>query len=172
MKKALSILLVLFLTAGLIALAPVTASAANAATPMVAAGFAYSIALKSDGMVWAWGSNSYGQLGGGDYAAGDTVNISAGAPPEGQVFDKWVATGVTLDSPNDADTSFTMPGNAVALTASFKDIPDDGPDLTWLWWTLGIVGGLGILGVIAAAVIGTAVVVLAAVGGLAWWYFS
>ena len=29
----------------------------------VAAGFAHSLALKSDGSVWAWGLNQYGQLG-------------------------------------------------------------------------------------------------------------
>lgn len=29
----------------------------------IAAGYAYSLALKSDGTVWAWGNNSYGELG-------------------------------------------------------------------------------------------------------------
>ena len=29
----------------------------------VAAGFRYSLALKEDGTVWAWGANDYGQLG-------------------------------------------------------------------------------------------------------------
>jgi len=28
-------------------------------------GDAHSIALKSDGTVWAWGANAYGQLGNG-----------------------------------------------------------------------------------------------------------
>ena len=31
----------------------------------VAAGFYHTVALKSDGTVWAWGSNGYGQLGNG-----------------------------------------------------------------------------------------------------------
>ena len=31
----------------------------------IAAGFYYSLALKTDGSVWAWGDNSYGQLGDG-----------------------------------------------------------------------------------------------------------
>src|SRR5881628_2032757 len=31
----------------------------------VAAGWGHSVALKSDGTVWAWGYNGYGQLGDG-----------------------------------------------------------------------------------------------------------
>ena len=34
-------------------------------TPMVSGGGGHSLALKYDGTVWAWGSNSYGQLGDG-----------------------------------------------------------------------------------------------------------
>ena len=32
-------------------------------SPMVSAGRDYSLGLKSDGTLWAWGSNYYGQLG-------------------------------------------------------------------------------------------------------------
>jgi alpha-tubulin suppressor-like RCC1 family protein len=38
----------------------------------VAAGFAHSATVKSDGTVWAWGSNSYGQLGDGTTTARST----------------------------------------------------------------------------------------------------
>lgn len=31
----------------------------------VAAGYNYTLALKSDGTVWSWGLNTYGQLGNG-----------------------------------------------------------------------------------------------------------
>ena len=33
--------------------------------PLIAAGYNHTVALKSDGTVWAWGNNSYGQLGNG-----------------------------------------------------------------------------------------------------------
>jgi len=36
-----------------------------ASMPMVSAGNAYTLALKSDGTVWSWGSNTQGQLGDG-----------------------------------------------------------------------------------------------------------
>ena len=38
---------------------------ASAVTPMVVAGVAHTVALKSDGTVVAWGQNSSGQLGDG-----------------------------------------------------------------------------------------------------------
>ena len=42
-----------------------TAEPAFVTQPMLAPGFAHTLALKSDGMVWAWGNNSVGQLGDG-----------------------------------------------------------------------------------------------------------
>jgi len=38
----------------------------------VQAGLSYTVALKSDGSLWSWGSNSYGQLGLGDTVDRDT----------------------------------------------------------------------------------------------------
>ena len=61
--------------------------------------------------------------GGGSYAAGAAVNITAGTAPKGKVFDKWTATGVTPANPTSASTSFTMPANNVTLTATYKDAP-------------------------------------------------
>src|SRR5204863_462718 len=40
----------------------------------VAAGFAHSMALKSDGTVWAWGFNHYGQLGPGAGSGSSNAN--------------------------------------------------------------------------------------------------
>lgn len=37
----------------------------NFATPMIRTGENFTVALKSDGTVWAWGDNTYGQLGTG-----------------------------------------------------------------------------------------------------------
>ena len=56
--KAL-LLLALILIAGL------CSCSFGATVTQVAAGLAHTVALKSDGTVWAWGSNYYGQLGDG-----------------------------------------------------------------------------------------------------------
>jgi alpha-tubulin suppressor-like RCC1 family protein len=63
-------LVALFLSRGLAALIALvcltaTPTLASAVTPMVVAGIAHTVALKSDGTVVAWGNNSYGQLGDG-----------------------------------------------------------------------------------------------------------
>jgi alpha-tubulin suppressor-like RCC1 family protein len=50
--------------AGSITTVPVEVSALSRAMA-IAAGGAHSLAVKSDGTVWAWGSNQYGQLGNG-----------------------------------------------------------------------------------------------------------
>ena len=56
---------------------------AHAASPDIAAGISHSIALKFDGTVWAWGSNTYGQLGDGtntDRTTPVQVKISRSSP--------------------------------------------------------------------------------------------
>ena len=60
--------------------------------------------------------------GGGDYAAGATVTITADAAPSSEVFDKWTTSdsGVTFANVNSATTTFTMPANAVTVTATYK----------------------------------------------------
>ncbi len=61
--------------------------------------------------------------GGGDYAEGAMVNISADAPEEsGKVFDKWTTSGGgSFADVNAEATSFTMPNNAVTVTATYRD---------------------------------------------------
>ena len=56
---------------------------------------------------------------------GTTVTLTAGAAPTGKVFDKWevVSGGITLADVNSATTTFTMPGNAVKIEATYKDAP-------------------------------------------------
>lgn len=64
-----------------------------------------------------------GGTGGGDYAAGDTVTIGANAPASGKQFDKWVVNSgsVTLASATSSTTTFTMPAEAVTVTATYKN---------------------------------------------------
>ena len=61
--------------------------------------------------------------GGGDYAEGATVNISANAPEDhGKAFDKWTTSGGGSFADMSAETtSFTMPNNAVTVTATYRD---------------------------------------------------
>ncbi len=61
-----------------------------------------------------------GASGSGSYEVGTTVTIKAGTAPTGQQFKEWTATGVTLTSPNSATTTFSMPANAVTVTAVFE----------------------------------------------------
>lgn len=55
---------------------------------------------------------------------GDTVTITARIAPDGKVFDKWeVNTGaVTLVDPTATSTTFTMPGENVKITATYKSV--------------------------------------------------
>ena len=62
--------------------------------------------------------------GSGTYRQGDSVSITANDAPDGQVFDQWRgADGLnfTSGSQNSPDATFTMPGNTVTLTATFRD---------------------------------------------------
>ena len=60
--------------------------------------------------------------GGGSYAEGETVKVTANAPATGKVFDKWTTTdGVTFADAGKAQTTFTMPAQAVAVTATYHD---------------------------------------------------
>ncbi|WP_461256300.1 InlB B-repeat-containing protein [Treponema sp. R80B11-R83G3] len=61
-----------------------------------------------------------GGSGSGSYTAGATVSISA-TVQSGQTFTSWTVTsgGATLANANSASTTFTMPANAVTVTANF-----------------------------------------------------
>ena len=56
---------------------------------------------------------------------GVEVTVTADAPENGKVFDKWVvkAGGVTLANETSTTTTFTMPGNDAKIEATYKDAP-------------------------------------------------
>ena len=62
--------------------------------------------------------------GGGVFAEGASVTITANEPATGKKFDKWVATGITLSDVDLAKSTLTfkMPANDVTFTATYKDI--------------------------------------------------
>lgn len=66
-------------------------------------------------------STGTGALGSGSYMEGSTVSVTAGTAPAGQRFKNWTTTSASVifaDSTN-ATTTFTMPSNAVTVTANF-----------------------------------------------------
>lgn len=62
--------------------------------------------------------------GSGNYAAGAGVPITANTAPEGKQFKNWTTSnGGTFADAGAPATTFTMPGNAVTVTANYEDIP-------------------------------------------------
>jgi len=59
--------------------------------------------------------------GSGSYPQGSLVNISADAPPAGQIFDQWIGAGVA--SATSPVTSLLMPAAAAVVTATYKPAP-------------------------------------------------
>ena len=57
--------------------------------------------------------------GGGQYAAGDMVTLTA-VPDNGYVFDGWEITGVDVGDTSSAVISFVMPDSPVSAAAKFK----------------------------------------------------
>jgi uncharacterized repeat protein (TIGR02543 family) len=56
------------------------------------------------------------------YASGTSVDITAVAPKEGEVFDKWTGDTRYLSDSSTATTTVTMPSKVVVLTATYKDV--------------------------------------------------
>lgn len=63
-----------------------------------------------------------GGAGGGEYAEGATVTITANVPATGKEFTSWTIEGVTVDDKTKAEITFTMPANAVTATANYGDV--------------------------------------------------
>jgi hypothetical protein len=94
-------------------------------------GVAYSLAMTADPVD---GGNATDVAGKGAYAAGATVRINA-EPGAGYGFVNWTANAtIPFGSATAAETTFTMPDQAVALTAHFEQVsPTPGvPTITTL----------------------------------------
>jgi len=60
--------------------------------------------------------------GSGKYEKGAQISIKANKAPAGKVFDKWVTSnGGKFADKKSASTTFTMPGKAVTVTATYKN---------------------------------------------------
>ena len=67
--------------------------------------------------------------GSGNYAAGQAVPISADAPASGQQFYRWTSsTGGSFANETSATTVFTMPANAVTVSATYQPVSQAGSD--------------------------------------------
>jgi len=104
---------------------------AYAVTVIAHFGVAYNLTMAADPV---GGGNAIDVAGKGAYAAGATVGISAVANP-GYAFGNWTADPtVTFGSVTTAETTFTMPAQAVTVAAHFVEAlpPTDIPTVTTL----------------------------------------
>lgn len=67
--------------------------------------------------------NVSGGSGGGSYAEGTEVTITANPPATGKTFDKWTGNTAGLSDVNASSTTMTMPGSNASVTATYIDIP-------------------------------------------------
>ena len=74
-----------------------------------------------------------GGTGGGLYAEGEQVEISADAPATGKAFSQWIGDTQYVASVTSTTTTVTMPAQAVTLTAMYEDV----------YYTLTVFGGTG-----------------------------
>jgi len=82
-------------------------------TPPTPTPTTYAVMVLSDGT---------GYSSGGNYEAGVLVTIKAGTAPAGKRFKNWTTSNnsVTFANANNETTTFTMPKNAVTVTANFE----------------------------------------------------
>ena len=67
-----------------------------------------------------------GGSGGGEYAAGASVTITANVP-SGKRFTGWTVNQGNVTLANTSTVSFVMPGETVTITANFENIPTPPP---------------------------------------------
>ena len=63
-----------------------------------------------------------GGTGAGSYASGAQVTVTANAAASGQQFDGWTVSGIMIADLTKTSITFTMPANAVTITAKWKTI--------------------------------------------------
>lgn len=61
--------------------------------------------------------------GSGDYEAGTVVSIAATPPQEGMIFHRWTGQISNIANVNIPNTTLTMPGSSVGVTATYKTDP-------------------------------------------------
>ena len=81
--------------------------------------------------------------GSGSYTAGTAVNISANAPPSGQIFDQWTGNTSGIANVNSASTTYTMGGANATITATYKTPPPTTFTYTATAGTGGTIGSVG-----------------------------
>jgi hypothetical protein len=64
-----------------------------------------------------------GTGGGGTHTNGTKVEIAADAPATGMTFDRWIGDTQAVASVTAENTMVTMPAQAVALSATYKNLP-------------------------------------------------
>ncbi|HVF13598.1 MAG TPA: hypothetical protein VM942_03305, partial [Acidimicrobiales bacterium] len=129
----------------------------------VAAGAYHSLALKSDGTVWAWGWNAYGQLGDGTTASHSTPTRVVGLTDVRAISAGWLHNlAVTADGSvwawgwnaygqlgNGSTATNLTPRRVVGLTGATSvsggafassAVKSDGTAWTWGWNGLGQLG--------------------------------
>jgi uncharacterized repeat protein (TIGR02543 family) len=59
----------------------------------------------------------------GPFYTNETVTVVANTPATGYTFTRWEAAGIAFADDSQTTTTFTMPGNAVSVTAVFTALP-------------------------------------------------
>ena len=98
----------------------------------IAAGFNHTLAVTSDGQVWAWGRNDTGQLGSINPTCPGT--IMAAVPEDVGFTAGWVTPSTAYSCSTDAVQVSAIPGTVIAVAAGTRHsvaLMSDGTVWTW-----------------------------------------